>query len=68
MNVKEIEPAKWYKRFRYSTKKGEISLITPSFISNHMWEIYCTEGDLFEDIERYDTKGEAEAKIRHYLS
>lgn len=40
---------------RYKTDKGEISLIYPSWISMDSYEIYCIEGNLFDDIERYDT-------------
>lgn len=53
---------------RYKTPKGEISMIAPSRISSHTWEIYCiSEPALFEDVERYDTKEEAEARIRELL-
>lgn len=40
---------------RYKTTKGEVSLIEPCMISMNMYEIYCISGNLFEDIERFDT-------------
>lgn len=52
---------------RYKNEKGEISMITPSWVSSNMFEIYCIEGNLFEDIERYDTLEEAEKRIYELL-
>ena len=48
---------------RYSTEKGEISLITPCLSTQRSYEIYCIEGELFDDIERYHTLNEAESRI-----
>ena len=53
---------------RYKNDKGEISLIYPSWVSMDLYEIYCIEGDLFEDIERFDTLEEAEARISELLN
>lgn len=51
------------KSHRYKTERGEISLIYPCLISQDMYEIYCIEGDFFEDVERYSTLEEAEFRI-----
>lgn len=52
---------------RYKTKKGEISLLYPCFSTMDCFEIYCIEGNLFNDIERFDTLDEAEEKINELL-
>lgn len=52
---------------RYKTEKGEISLLHPCRVTFGSYEIYCIDGDLFEDIERYDTLKEAEARIYQLL-
>lgn len=52
---------------RYSTNKGEISLVGPCMATMQLFEIYCIEGDLFYDVERYDTKEEAENRIKELL-
>ena len=51
--------------YRYKSTKGEISLLHPCYATMNMYEIYCPE--LFEDIERYDTLEEVEARIRELL-
>lgn len=53
---------------RYKTEKGEISMLTPCRATFNSYEIYCIEGNLFDDIERYDTLEEAEARINELLS
>lgn len=53
---------------RYKTEKGEISLLEPCMVTMGMYEIYCIEGDLFDDIERYDTLEEAEERISILLN
>lgn len=53
---------------RYKNDKGEISLLHPCYASMELYEIFCIEGDLFEDIERYDTLEEAEERINSLLS
>jgi len=52
---------------RYSNEKGLISLIEPCRATMNTYEIYCLEGDLFEDVERFDSLDAAEAAIRSYL-
>lgn len=51
----------------YSTEKGEISLLPPCEATFYSFEIYCIKGYLFDDIERYDTLEEAEARIKELL-
>jgi hypothetical protein len=53
---------------RYKTKKGEISLIYPSWVSMGLYEIYCIEGELFDGIERFDTLEDAEQRIYELLN
>mgnify|MGYP003394976998 CR=1 FL=1 len=48
---------------RYTSIKGEISLLYPSWATMDMYEIYCIKGNLFEDIERFETLKEAEERI-----
>tara|TARA_R110000796_G_scaffold161858_6_gene278656 strand:- start:1989 stop:2228 length:240 start_codon:yes stop_codon:yes gene_type:complete len=52
---------------RYKTDKGEISMIYPCQSTFNSYEIYCIEGNLFEDIERYSTKEKAEERINKLL-
>lgn len=52
----------------YSTDKGEISMLTPCRATFYNFEIYCTEGYLFDDIERYVTLEDAEARIKELLN
>lgn len=56
------------KSHRYKTDKGEISCIHPCMATMGCYEIYCIEGDLFEDIERYDTLEESETRISELLN
>ena len=51
-------------------KKGnkEISLLYPNTFTMDCYEIYCISGDLFDGIERYETLGEAEARIMELLN
>ena len=53
---------------RYKTVKGEISMLTPCRATFNSYEIYCCEGGLFDDIERYDTLEEAEERINELLN
>jgi len=50
---------------RYKSHKGEVSLLHPCFATMNMYEIYCPE--LFEDVERYDTLEDVEARIGELL-
>ena len=53
---------------RYTSPKGEISLLSPCYATMDMFEIYCIDGDLFEDIERYETIQDAEIRISKLLT
>ncbi len=59
-------------QYLYRSTKGEISLIElPNYFHNGitLWEIYQIGGhSLFEDIERYDSKEEAEVRIEELLT
>ncbi|MDA3837252.1 MAG: hypothetical protein PF542_06550 [Nanoarchaeota archaeon] len=58
-------------QYFYSSNKGEISLISlPNYILDGeiRWEIYCLEGNLFEDVIAFHTKKEAECFIEKYLT
>lgn len=48
---------------RYETDKGIISMVFPCFTNFNTYEIYCIEGDLFDDVERYPTFELAEKRI-----
>ncbi len=52
---------------RYSNNKGEISLVYPAWYTFNKFEIYPIKGELFEDIERYDSLEEAETRIKELL-
>lgn len=53
---------------RYISELGEISMLNPCYATFNSYEIYCIEGDLFEDIERYKTIEEAEDRINELLT
>lgn len=53
---------------RYKNDRGEISLLHPCYASMELYEIFCINGYLFEDIERYDTLEEAEERIHSLLN
>jgi hypothetical protein len=53
---------------RYKNDKGEISLLYPSRATMGDFEIFCIEGDLFDDVERYNSLQEAEQRISELLS
>lgn len=52
---------------RYASGKGEISLIHPCYATFETFEIYCCQGELFDDVERFDTLEEAEERINELL-
>lgn len=52
---------------RYESEKGIISLIDPCETSCFKFEIYCISGNLFDDIERYDSVLEVEERIKNLL-
>ena len=43
-------------------------MLTPCRATFNSYEIYCCEGGLFDDIERYDTLGETEERINELLN
>ena len=43
-------------------------MLTPCRATMNLYEIFCIEGDLFEDIERYDTLEEVEERINELLN
>ena len=51
----------------YSSDLGAISMIPPSYVSDYSYEIYCLEGGLFDDIERFKTRHEAKERINNLL-
>ena len=63
-----ITIGKW--NYIYTSNKGQISLINllDYFPHNkYIWEIYSLKGNLFEDVEKFTTKKEAELKIKQLL-
>ncbi len=55
----------------FSSNKGKISLILlKDYLWNgiDVWEIYCLEGNLFEDCERFNTKEEAKKRVMEILN
>lgn len=64
----------WKFHRYFSNKRGDtISLIhlgegNESLYGNYLYEIYCTKGNLFYDIERFETIFEAVDKIKFYLT
>jgi hypothetical protein len=56
-------------QYIYSSNKGKISLIQliGYLYEGQPWEIYCLEGNLFEDTERFETKEQAEIRIKEVL-
>ena len=55
---------KWH--FIYTKKGKSISLVKLKDIFSREWyyEIFCLEGNLFEDTERFLTKKDADKRIR----
>lgn len=54
----------------YSNSKGLIDLVElPNYMRDGVtrWEIMCQRGKLFEDVEWYHTKEEAEERIKELL-
>lgn len=54
-------------QYHLYSDKGMISLIEPAMHTMNMWEIYSLDGDLFEDIERFETELEAEKRCEELL-
>ena len=68
---KEFEGKAWCpigeKQFIYSKKNKEISLISlPDYLGNGktFWEIYSLKGNTVKEIERFNSKKEAEKRIK----
>lgn len=62
-----------FGKYQYIFKgnKGSISLINlPGYLisDKNRWEIYCLKGDLFEDVEVFRTKKEAELRCEELLN
>jgi len=53
---------------QFKSPRGVISLHLPCHLTFGCWEIYCLEGNLFDDIERYRTRGEVLNRIKTLLS
>jgi len=52
---------------RYKNQNGEISMIHPCAATMGSYEIYCIEGELFDDVERFSTLEEAENRVIELL-
>jgi len=57
-------------QYIYTGKKGQISLV--ELIDYYgdgidRWEIYSLQGELFDDVERFKSKEEAERRIKELL-
>ena len=67
---KRLKPPVEEFQYIYSTSKGKISLIElPNYFLDGvtLWEIYSLEGELFEDVERFNSKEAAEKRINKIL-
>lgn len=55
--------------FIFTSKKGKISLIQfKRFIDKKgYWEMFCLEGDLFDETESFDNRHEAQKRIMELL-
>lgn len=67
--IGHIQPLEKYQ-YIYSSGNKRISLIR--FLNygdegNNFWEIYCLEGKLFKDTERFETQTEAIKRIKSLL-
>ncbi len=56
-------------RYVYESKKGKISLVCLKhyFGSKNVWEIFSLVGNLFDDVERFKTRKNAEKRIKELL-
>lgn len=52
---------------RFESDKGEISLLNPCQATAGTYEIYCIEGGLFDNVERYATREIAFNRIKELL-
>ena len=67
LRLDSIAPGLLSDSNRYSSEKGLISLLEPCRATMDCYEICCLEGNLFDDIERYDTLDEVENRIKKLL-
>ena len=67
LELNSIAPGFLSDSNRYSSEKGLISLLEPCGATMGCYEIYCLGGNLFDDIERYDTLDEVENRIKKLL-
>lgn len=54
----------------FSNEKGRMSMIElPNYFRDgiDLWEIYCLEGELFDDIERFNTPENAIKRVYELL-
>ena len=54
--------------WRVESEKGIISILCPCSASMSMWEILSIQGNLFEDIERFDSIFEMIDRIVNVLT
>jgi hypothetical protein len=57
-------------QYIYEGENGKISLISlPNYLTygETIWEIYCLEGKLFDDVETFRTKKEAVKRINNLI-
>tara|TARA_B110000503_G_C7073572_1_gene381897 strand:- start:710 stop:985 length:276 start_codon:yes stop_codon:yes gene_type:complete len=67
LELNSIAPGLLSDSHRYSSEKGLISLLEPCGATMGCYEIFCINGNLFHDIERYDTLEEVENRIEKLL-
>lgn len=71
VNARHVRHFEGKYQYIFESNKGKISMIElmNAFYAetNQIWEIYCLEGDLFEDIERFPTRREAKKRIMELL-
>lgn len=68
MEVEEKITQYGAKQKIFSSPKGKISLVFPNTYTMNQYEIYCLEGELFDDIERFETEEEARERSEKLLS
>lgn len=57
-------------QYLVKSEKGIISIVElPNYFSDGitLWEIYCLEGNLFEDVERFHSYDDALEQTKQYL-
>jgi hypothetical protein len=55
------------QHYWYVSSKGVISLVYPTLITFGEYEIFCVQGNLFDEIERYPTLKKAERRIEKLM-